>query len=440
LAEALQVFLSSLELTEDVLEIGTSLKPSERAQQLEPVLVAWLHKTADSNARVRESAEASILGLVRADALSAELVASHAAAPLRKAGDVRGLLGRLSLLAYLVAEFGASAPLDRALHFAKTALSSPNGQVRQRAVDVCREVYQVVEPDSLGWLLEELKPAQRETLASVFAEVDAERSLHGDEADDDDGGGGAAGAGGASGALDAKGDDGLSDIAEGNEDESSIASSRAAAALALAASAGGATSADASGRLALPATGGGVGGGGGGGKACGGGNRLLSSTSELKGSFLVPPPSAGGAGGGGDSGAEGAAGAARQLQQQEAELASEEHICQFCGRDDPSFTDENLDLHFWRDCPMLMTCTMCDQVVEISYFREHLLAECENGEAPREGERIADGTCPLCGIVFPADDDGWTNHLLVRAARAPPQTFLRLRCGSRRPCTRTRAR
>lgn len=36
--------------------------------------------------------------------------------------------------------------------------------------------------------------------------------------------------------------------------------------------------------------------------------------------------------------------------------------CQFCGKYDPSFTDEKLDMHYWQNCPMLMSCDECGQV------------------------------------------------------------------------------
>ena len=51
--------------------------------------------------------------------------------------------------------------------------------------------------------------------------------------------------------------------------------------------------------------------------------------------------------------------------------------CQFCGKYDPGFTDEKLDMHYWQACPMLMGCAECGQVIEISALPEHLLDECQ---------------------------------------------------------------
>jgi hypothetical protein len=39
-----------------------------------------------------------------------------------------------------------------------------------------------------------------------------------------------------------------------------------------------------------------------------------------------------------------------------------EGYCQFCGMEDPAFTEEKLDLHYWQDCRMLTSCKQCEQV------------------------------------------------------------------------------
>lgn len=51
--------------------------------------------------------------------------------------------------------------------------------------------------------------------------------------------------------------------------------------------------------------------------------------------------------------------------------------CQFCGVYDETFTEDGLDLHYWKDCPMLAACGQCGQVIEVSCLNEHLLTECE---------------------------------------------------------------
>ena len=51
--------------------------------------------------------------------------------------------------------------------------------------------------------------------------------------------------------------------------------------------------------------------------------------------------------------------------------------CQFCGRYDKDFTEDTLDLHYFQDCPLLMRCDECGQVIEIICLTEHLLTECD---------------------------------------------------------------
>jgi len=53
--------------------------------------------------------------------------------------------------------------------------------------------------------------------------------------------------------------------------------------------------------------------------------------------------------------------------------------CSFCNKKDETFNEEGLDLHFWKECPMLCQCQFCDQVIEVSTLTEHLLTECASG-------------------------------------------------------------
>lgn len=34
--------------------------------------------------------------------------------------------------------------------------------------------------------------------------------------------------------------------------------------------------------------------------------------------------------------------------------------CDFCGRFDPAFTEESMDIHYWKECPVLTCCWECD--------------------------------------------------------------------------------
>lgn len=53
-----------------------------------------------------------------------------------------------------------------------------------------------------------------------------------------------------------------------------------------------------------------------------------------------------------------------------------EQVCNFCGRYDENFNSESIDIHYWKECPMLTTCWECEQVIEISTLNDHLMEEC----------------------------------------------------------------
>jgi len=129
----------------------------------------------------------------------------------------------------------------------------------------------------------------------------------------------------------------------------------------------------------------------------------------------IPPPR------GGSSSAS-----ASGRQQEEASFDEQEppeFTCQFCGRQDPAFTPEALDVHYWRDCPMLTQCQFCQQVIEISTLRTHLIEECEAGQpAKQAGESLSPNQCPLCRAdVGNAEDQDWMRHLLTEGCPANPR-------------------
>ena len=37
-------------------------------------------------------------------------------------------------------------------------------------------------------------------------------------------------------------------------------------------------------------------------------------------------------------------------------------MCIFCGEHDENFTESGLDMHYWKECPMLKRCEYCNQV------------------------------------------------------------------------------
>ncbi|XP_027699696.1 centrosomal protein of 104 kDa-like isoform X2 [Vombatus ursinus] len=111
-------------------------------------------------------------------------------------------------------------------------------------------------------------------------------------------------------------------------------------------------------------------------------------------------------------------------------------LCIFCGERDDSFTEEGLDLHYWKHCPMLTRCEHCKQVVEIASLTEHLLTECDKRDEfgkchrcceailkeelpkhikikacnPARSEKLAN-RCPLCHENFTPGEEAWKSHL-----------------------------
>lgn len=116
-----------------------------------------------------------------------------------------------------------------------------------------------------------------------------------------------------------------------------------------------------------------------------------------------------------------------------------DNLCIFCNKKDESFTEDGLDLHYWKHCPMLRRCDECRQVVEIASLTEHLLGECESSskfsQCPRCSEAVAtedltrhvqgpacnppisgkgSNHCPLCHNNFMPGEKAWKAHLMGR--------------------------
>lgn len=112
--------------------------------------------------------------------------------------------------------------------------------------------------------------------------------------------------------------------------------------------------------------------------------------------------------------------------QQAGENVEEDEVpftCQFCGREDPSFTPEGLDIHYWKDCPMLIQCQYCQQVIEIASLREHYLAECEADQITEANQNLPPKTCPLCETgIADETEEIWRQHLLRECVKNPRKT------------------
>jgi centrosomal protein CEP104 len=78
-----------------------------------------------------------------------------------------------------------------------------------------------------------------------------------------------------------------------------------------------------------------------------------------------------------------------------------------------------LDLHYWQDCPLLMSCSNCQQVVEIATLQEHLLDECE-----KKGDFAA---CKVCGDAIEVSK--MAAHTTEKACKpAPKANSTKQRC------------
>ena len=84
--------------------------------------------------------------------------------------------------------------------------------------------------------------------------------------------------------------------------------------------------------------------------------------------------------------------------------ASSDQTCTFCHRYDEAFNEESLDIHFWKECPMLAQCWECGQIIEIANLDEHLLEECD----ARSDYKL----CSKCKGVWRVED--FPSHDCVR--------------------------
>ena len=117
-------------------------------------------------------------------------------------------------------------------------------------------------------------------------------------------------------------------------------------------------------------------------------------------------------------------------------------LCSFCGVKNKSWNEDALDLHYWKECPLLSPCPGCAQVVEIAGLPDHLLSECEQkskftlceatGLAIRTNEFDPWSKspnckppppncmyCPLCLATVEDSDDAWRQHLILGCPQNP---------------------
>ena len=111
------------------------------------------------------------------------------------------------------------------------------------------------------------------------------------------------------------------------------------------------------------------------------------------------------------------------------------NACEFCGYYKPHITKDELNIHQYKDCPMLMQCDNCKQIIEISNLNNHLLNECDFKEKYTKCNRCKlvvekesltqhqtsencfdvnedkEKLCPLCHLNI-VTEDIWKIHFL----------------------------
>ena len=123
----------------------------------------------------------------------------------------------------------------------------------------------------------------------------------------------------------------------------------------------------------------------------------------------------------------------------ESSFKADSNAWQFCGKYELGWDGEALDMHYWKDCPMLTPWFGWSQILEIANLNDHLLNEWDNAQAfqqcPRWKEPVPEeefnfhteegawniakdpseaNRCPLCHEdIYPPGEDGWKQHLLI---------------------------
>lgn len=136
------------------------------------------------------------------------------------------------------------------------------------------------------------------------------------------------------------------------------------------------------------------------------------------------------------------------LQKQQDDNKNNENSCVYCGHFDPNYNENDMIMHYAKDCPMLYKCDFCKKVVEIKDYNYHLKMECPNKDLFRECPRCKEpiikkaydqhtseklclvsknpniaNRCPLCHMdLVPSGNIGWEKHILTDGCSNNPRT------------------
>jgi centrosomal protein CEP104 len=98
------------------------------------------------------------------------------------------------------------------------------------------------------------------------------------------------------------------------------------------------------------------------------------------------------------------------------EPTSIDQTCPFCKRNAPDLkSKQQMDEHYLVDCPMLLQCKHCSQVVEIKNITSHYLHDCSN--------KANMAQCSNCCEVFISTQ--LESHVKASRCTAPPDDHLK---------------
>ncbi|KAL1513775.1 hypothetical protein ABEB36_003140 [Hypothenemus hampei] len=113
-----------------------------------------------------------------------------------------------------------------------------------------------------------------------------------------------------------------------------------------------------------------------------------------------------------------------------------ERSCIFCNQSEKAIllSSNSMNSHYWRQCPMLVRCKFCSQVVEVATLTEHLLMECEKNESFMQCSQCTEAVekeniqlhltkckeltkgstrCPLCHKDLECNESNWKDHFMT---------------------------
>nr|KAF6294230.1 centrosomal protein 104 [Pipistrellus kuhlii] len=376
------VFQASLKVLKMLI---TQFIPKHKLSKLEttycvertvPVLLV---RTGDSSARLRASASNFIQEMALCkEVRSLQMVPSYLVQPLKANASVHLALSQVALLARLLRDLGTDSTgftVDNVMKFAVRALEHRVYQVREMAVCVILDLYQQHRADVLGYLPPDDSTSRKNILLKTIFEGFAK--IDGRPTDSE---------------VKAQGRAATEEAERQKEEEIKALQGQLAALKDMQAEA---QDRDAPAQLSLSA-----------------GLTHLHSCPDRRCSAPSSAP-------------------------ESSESPGLDNLCIFCGERSSSFTEEGLDLHYWKHCLMLTRCGHCRQVVEIASLTEHLLTECDKRDGfgrcyrcseavpkeelprhvkskdchPAKPEKLAN-RCPLCHENFAPGEEAWKVHLM----------------------------